>query len=128
MALLWACAQARRPRQDRSSPVGGGNASAPLTIQFEANTADVRGLRAAEAAGVVDETIASAPPGSAVFVVHGVGSGRLRAEVLELLARNPQVWRPERALSVVGVGLCCAWGSRIYSCTVVFHCSICTGL
>ena len=56
----------------------------------------MRGLRAAEAAGVVDETIAGAPPGSAVFVVHGVGSGRLRAEVLELLAANPQV-RTQRA-------------------------------
>ena len=38
-------------------------------------------MRADDVASVIDEAIASNPSGSSIFVVHGMGTGRLRAEV-----------------------------------------------
>ncbi len=41
--------------------------------------------------GLIDEAIAATPSGTAVFIVHGMGTGRLKAEVQSLLKRSRQV-------------------------------------
>ncbi len=60
-------------------------------MQFEHNSVDVRGLRVDEIPGVLDEATAAAPSGTAVFIIHGMGTGRLKAEVHSLLKRSRQV-------------------------------------
>lgn len=49
-------------------------------------------MRADDLPGVIDEAIAVAPSGTAVFIVHGMGTGRLKAEVHSLLKRSRQVY------------------------------------
>ena len=66
-----------------------------MTIQTSANTVDVRGQVGTTAAAAVDAAIGAARPGQALFVIHGVGTGRVRAEVQAMLKRNPQVERFE---------------------------------
>lgn len=66
-----------------------------LTIQTSANTVDVRGQVGTTAAAAVDAAIGGARPGQALFVIHGVGTGKVRAEVQAMLKRNPQVERFE---------------------------------
>jgi hypothetical protein len=87
-------------RAQGSLGVQGGAADAAqpaVAIQTSRNTVDVRGQRAEEAAAEVQEAVASAPPGRALFVVHGVGTGRVRAAVQALLRRSPRVARLEEA-------------------------------
>ena len=52
-------------------------------------------MRADAALAAVEEALACAPSGSAVFIVHGMGTGRLRAEVQALLRRSREVARFE---------------------------------
>lgn len=62
-----------------------------MTIQFDHNTVDVRGKRVEEVSEALDDALAAAPSGTAVFVVHGMGTGRVKAEVQQLLKANPLV-------------------------------------
>lgn len=64
-----------------------GGASRPARVQFDSNTVDVRGMRVHAALATVEEAVSSAPADSCLFIVHGLGSGRLRSEVRALLAR-----------------------------------------
>lgn len=66
-------------------------------IQTSQNTVDVRGRQADDAAAEVQSAVLSAPPGFTLFVVHGVGTGRVRAEVLRMLKRIPRVAKLEEA-------------------------------
>ncbi|KAK9823927.1 hypothetical protein WJX72_006408 [[Myrmecia] bisecta] len=79
-----------------------------LIIQTAYNTADVRGMRGSEATAEVDFVLASVPGNSAVFVIHGVATGRLREEVRAFLKRHPSVERFEDEQDSAG------------GCTVVF--------
>ena len=54
---------------------------------------DIRGLRADEVASVIDEAVASNPSGSSIFIVHGMGTGRLRAEVHRVMKQHSQITR-----------------------------------
>ena len=74
-----------------------GGARPALMVQFEHNTADVRGMRGDEALAAVGEALACAPAGSAVFIVHGTGTGRLRTQVQALLSSSREVARWEEA-------------------------------
>ena len=74
-----------------------GGSPAPIAIQTSRNTVDVRGRQADEAANEVQSAVLSAPSGWALFVVHGVGTGRVRAEVLSMLRRSPRVAKLEEA-------------------------------
>ena len=74
---------------------GEGGPSTRVAIQTSHNPVDVRGMPADEAALEVQAAVLSAPAGLALFVVHGVGTGRVRAEVLRALRRMPQVARLE---------------------------------
>lgn len=64
-------------------------------VQTEANTIDIRGERVEEALAMVEEAIDSCPLGMALAVVHGTGTGRLRAAVQQMLSRHRQVARTE---------------------------------
>lgn len=57
-------------------------------IQTSQNTVDLRGERADDAISSLQQAIGTARPASTLFVVHGVGSSRVRAAVLEYLRKN----------------------------------------
>ena len=66
-----------------------------MTFQTEANTVDVRGQDSVEALSQVESGLSSVSASSALFVVHGVGTGKLRTEIHRFLQRNSQVSRFE---------------------------------
>lgn len=69
--------------------------SKKVTVEFQAdfNTVDVRGQQSQQALVDIERAIGSMPAGSAMFVVHGVATGRLRSEIHQYLSRNAQVDR-----------------------------------
>ncbi len=62
-----------------------------MTFQTEANTVDVRGQSTDEALSQVEAGLISVAANSALFVVHGVGTGKLRSEIHRFLQRSLQV-------------------------------------
>ncbi|MDX2096586.1 MAG: endonuclease MutS2 [Leptolyngbyaceae cyanobacterium bins.59] len=73
------------PPESTSSPV----------IRTSRNTIDLRGSRVADAEIVLDRAIASAE--GPLWIIHGIGTGKLRQGVHEFLQQHPQVSRLERA-------------------------------
>lgn len=68
-----------------------------VAIQTSQNTVDVRGESADDAVRVVQDALGTFPPGSILFVVHGVGkTGRVRAAVLEFLRKDARVEKCEQ--------------------------------
>lgn len=87
-------------KPDNSSSLSNsGNRGAPLgvAIQTSRNTVDCRGMNTDEAVSAVEVALNDARPGSVVFAVHGVGTGRVRSAVLEALKRHPSVMKMEEA-------------------------------
>jgi DNA mismatch repair protein MutS2 len=72
------------------SAVSGQRPAAPRTIRTRDNTLDVRGLRADDAVAMaeafLDRMYGAAEP--CAFILHGVGSGALRAAIHEHLSRD----------------------------------------
>jgi DNA mismatch repair protein MutS2 len=64
-------------------------------IRTNRNTLDLRGMRVAEAEAVLEEAIAQAS--GALWVIHGHGTGKLKAGVHDYLKRHPQIQRLEPA-------------------------------
>lgn len=62
-----------------------------LTFQTDQNTVDVRGQRSDEALSQVEAGLSSVAAGSALCVIHGVGSGKLRSDIHEFLRQSSQV-------------------------------------
>lgn len=98
VSSLKAAAKQLRARGTLSSTDDGegGAATTYVAVQTSANTIDLRGRQADDAAAEVRAAVLSAPPGYALFVVHGVGTGRVRDEVLKTLKRLPNVARLEK--------------------------------
>lgn len=68
-----------------------------VAIQTSQNTVDVRGESADDAVKIVQDALGTFPPGSILFVVHGVGkTGRVRAAVLEFLRKDARVEKCEQ--------------------------------
>ena len=67
--------------------------SKAATVDFQAdfNTVDVRGQGSDQALSEIEAALGSVPTGCALFVVHGVATGRLRPEVHQFLSRHAQV-------------------------------------
>ena len=61
-----------------------------VSFQVAENTVDVRGQSPDEALSQIEARMGS-PSHSALFIVHGIGTGRLRSEVHHFLRRNAQV-------------------------------------
>ncbi|CAI5531037.1 unnamed protein product [Closterium sp. Naga37s-1] len=95
-------------------PSPSSSSSTPLPVVREAavqtaqNTVDVRGRSAEDALAAVDVAVQSSPPGAVLFIVHGLGTGVLRAAVLKYLSGSPLVSRHE-AESRLNIG-----------CTIVY--------
>ena len=70
---------------------GGGGGGGGPAIATSRNTVDVRGMGAEEAAEEAARAVGAAGAGGTVFIVHGVGTGRVRDAVRELLARDARV-------------------------------------
>ena len=66
-----------------------------VTFQTDQNTVDVRGQSTDEALSQVESGLNSVSASSALFVVHGVGTGKLRSEIHRFLQRSLQVLRFE---------------------------------
>ncbi|WOD39423.1 endonuclease MutS2 [Nodosilinea sp. E11] len=69
-------------------------------IRTSRNTIDLRGMRVAEAEGVLEEAIAKGS--GALWIIHGHGTGKLKAGVHDYLKRHPQVQRLEPAAQADG--------------------------
>jgi DNA mismatch repair protein MutS2 len=60
-------------------------------VRTESNTVDVRGLRVHEAEAAVEERLRGA--NGPVWVIHGIGTGKLKRGLREWLAGVPYVER-----------------------------------
>jgi DNA mismatch repair protein MutS2 len=69
-------------------------------IRTSRNTIDLRGMRVAESEAVIEEAIAQGS--GALWIIHGHGTGKLKAGVHEFLKRHPQIQRFEPAAQVDG--------------------------
>ena len=83
-----------KPKPQDSVPPAQAGPPAPA-VRTTANTIDLRGMRVAEAESEVESAIAQG--GSALWIIHGHGTGKLRRGVQEYLQRHPQVQRFEAA-------------------------------
>ncbi|MBD2114219.1 MULTISPECIES: endonuclease MutS2 [Cyanophyceae] len=69
-------------------------------IRTSRNTIDLRGMRVAESEAVLEEAIAQGS--GALWIIHGHGTGKLKAGVHEYLKRHPQIQRFEPAAQADG--------------------------
>ncbi|GAB4822194.1 hypothetical protein N2152v2_009240 [Parachlorella kessleri] len=81
---------------------GSSAAGVAVAVQTSRNTVDVRGRLADDAASEVERALSVAAPGSVLFVVHGVGTGRVRAAVRDVLKRSRLVARVEEQAESLG--------------------------
>jgi len=86
-------AEARRAHEPGERAAGRGTPRAREAVRTPANSVDVRGERVDAAIAVVEKFLDEAlrTGGDAVFVVHGHGTGALRAALREHLATVPGV-------------------------------------
>jgi DNA mismatch repair protein MutS2 len=76
--------------------------AAPVpVIRTSRNTIDIRGSRVADAESVLEKAIV-ATDSSALWIIHGHGTGKLKLGVQEFLKRHPQVTRYEAAAQADG--------------------------
>jgi DNA mismatch repair protein MutS2 len=78
--------------------------SSPPTppIRTEKNTIDLRGSRVADAEVELEQAISQAIASGVLWIIHGKGTGKLRAGVHEFLERHPLVDRFELAKQAEG--------------------------
>ncbi len=69
-------------------------------IRTSRNTIDLRGMRVAESEAVIEAAIAQGS--GALWIIHGHGTGKLKAGVHEFLKRHPQIQRFEPAAQADG--------------------------
>jgi DNA mismatch repair protein MutS2 len=76
--------------QAKQPPPPPPPATAPLNLRTSHNTLDLRGKTVAEAEAILEAHLAQAPPGP-VWIIHGHGTGRLRAGIRAYLQNHPRV-------------------------------------
>ncbi|MCF2972600.1 endonuclease MutS2 [Synechococcus sp. Nb3U1] len=79
-----------KQRQRPKAPPLAPSTSAPLNIRTRQNTLDLRGKTTVDAEVLLEQHFAQAPPGP-VWIIHGHGTGRLRAGVQAYLQEHPRV-------------------------------------
>jgi DNA mismatch repair protein MutS2 len=79
-----------KQRQRPKAPPPPPPATAPLNLRTSHNTLDLRGKTVAEAEAILEAHLAQAPPGP-VWIIHGHGTGRLRAGIRAYLQNHPRV-------------------------------------
>jgi hypothetical protein len=87
-------AKRRRPVGAAATSTAAGTTQA-VAIQTSHNTLDVRGRSSDEAASEVSAALTTAKSGAVFFVVHGLGTGRVKVAVLDMLRRHPRVDKVE---------------------------------
>ncbi|CAD7699369.1 unnamed protein product [Ostreobium quekettii] len=89
----------RKPVQQAPEGEGesgpGPGTRGPILLQTARNTVDIRGERADDGVAVVDNALRTADAGDCLYVVHGVGSGKLKAAVREFLRQHKEVQQYE---------------------------------
>ncbi|MGB5975528.1 MAG: Smr/MutS family protein, partial [Nodosilinea sp.] len=84
------------PKSKPVNTIPAAQAAPPApAVRTSRNTIDLRGMRVAESEAVLEEAIAKGS--GALWIIHGHGTGKLRAGVHEYLKRHPQVQRFEPA-------------------------------
>ncbi|PZD70754.1 Endonuclease MutS2 [Acaryochloris thomasi RCC1774] len=81
--------------EPKPKPAPAPPAPKPLTVRTSENTLDLRGSRVADAERVLDDAIAQAH--GSLWIIHGHGTGKLRAGVQAYLKQHPRVERYEFA-------------------------------
>ena len=66
-------------------------ASKPINVRTSQNTVDIRGKRVHLAEPMLEKAIADATDMGSLWIIHGKGTGSLRAGVHEFLKHHPQV-------------------------------------
>ena len=79
-----------KQRQRPKAPPPPPPATAPLNLRTSHNTLDLRGKTVAEAEAILEAHLAQAPPGP-LWIIHGHGTGRLRAGIRAYLQNHPRV-------------------------------------
>jgi DNA mismatch repair protein MutS2 len=79
-----------KQRQRPKAPPPPPPATAPLNLRTSHNTLDLRGKTVAEAEAILEAHLAQAPPGP-VWIIHGHGTGHLRAGIRAYLQNHPRV-------------------------------------
>lgn len=78
--------------ESSSNTVGEPSPSRYVTrLQVPENTADLRGLYVSDAMEKLERSIVSCPSDSVLFVIHGHGTGKLRAAVQDRLRGHRSV-------------------------------------
>ncbi|MEL6813718.1 MAG: endonuclease MutS2 [Cyanobacteria bacterium J06598_3] len=75
-------------KKSGAQPVAKTKAPDP-NVKTESNTVDLRGMRVVEAESVIEDAIAHA--NGPLWLIHGIGTGKLRHGVQEYLKTHPQV-------------------------------------
>lgn len=81
----------------QKAPVTSKMTSKPVNVRTSQNTVDIRGKRVHLAEPLLEKAIASATDIGTLWIVHGKGTGSLRAGVHEFLQNHPQVSKFELA-------------------------------
>jgi DNA mismatch repair protein MutS2 len=82
------------------SAAAADDASALVALPSAENTLDLRGMYAADAVAELESAVNARgrrAGASALFVVHGMGTGRVKAAVLDALKAHPLVMKVEQA-------------------------------
>ncbi|MEM9155536.1 MAG: endonuclease MutS2 [Cyanobacteria bacterium P01_F01_bin.33] len=77
-------------QRQRAKPAPAQPAEPAPQVRTSQNTLDLRGMRIAEAEREIEDAIAIAPPGP-FWLIHGRGTGKLKAGVREYLKSHPRI-------------------------------------
>ncbi|EDX75116.1 MutS2 family protein [Coleofasciculus chthonoplastes PCC 7420] len=96
--------KAHIPVKSKPASTPAPAAASPPTppIRTEKNTIDLRGSRVADAEVELEQAISKAIASGVLWIIHGKGTGKLRAGVHEFLERHPLVDRFELAKQAEG--------------------------
>jgi DNA mismatch repair protein MutS2 len=90
----------------RPAPAAKRQRSGTTAIRLDTNTLDIRGMRPSEIGHSLAQAIDRSLDLGTLYVIHGRGSGALRASVRQALAEEPMVARFEDATDAEGGNGC----------------------
>ncbi|XP_030480307.2 uncharacterized protein LOC115697439 [Cannabis sativa] len=100
--------QQSREFQTPSDNSKEGEVSYGAAVQTSKNTVDLRGMRVEEASFHLDMEISAREPGSVLFIIHGMGTGAIKENAIEILRNHPRVVDYEQE------------SSMNYGCTIAY--------
>uniref|UniRef100_A0A803QGM7 Smr domain-containing protein n=1 Tax=Cannabis sativa TaxID=3483 RepID=A0A803QGM7_CANSA len=100
--------QQSREFQTPSDNSKEGEVSYGAAVQTSKNTVDLRGMRVEEASFHLDMEISAREPGSVLFIIHGMGTGAIKENAIDILRNHPRVVDYEQE------------SSMNYGCTIAY--------